>query len=236
MTSLYQFVRGIALQLNIVGLCLLMTLGLLQSVRAQEGPTPGDMADLKAQIEALSARLDTLETAQEGHEISRPPQDPSGNLTGGGPISTGDVPRSFRIPGTKISLRFGGYAKFDFIHDRGVMLAGARYFPDLIAIDGTPQAKLDGITLLTAAQTRFSLSAQAPSKLGILRVFIEMDFFATGGNTRLRHGFGQAGPILAGQTWFHPHGFVFSHPDRRDNGPKWCHFCTTFANSLDAGH
>lgn len=197
----YRFCSKLIRRLKVFGCSALLILCGTSGLIAQERTTPADIEDLKTQIEALSARLDTLETEQQGREIAPPPQDPSGNLVGGDPVSSGDVPRSFRIPGTNISLRFGGYAKFDLIHDRGVMLAGARYFPDLIAIDGTPQAKLDGITQLTAAQTRFSLSAQAPSKLGILRVFIEMDFFAAGGNTRLRHAFGQAGPLLAGQAW-----------------------------------
>ncbi|MBT3606524.1 MAG: hypothetical protein HN521_25920, partial [Candidatus Latescibacteria bacterium] len=155
---------------------------------------------LMHKIEILQARLSKIETSQAGEKIAETNPDPTGNLMDG-MVTAGDAPRSFRIPGTAISLRFGGYAKFDALYDHGVMLAGVRYFPDLIAVDGTPPARNDGVTQLSAAQTRFSLKAQAPTPIGKLSAFIEMDFFGPGNVTRLRHGIGQAGSVLAGHTW-----------------------------------
>jgi hypothetical protein len=136
------------LWLKTVGFCAIMIFGLAFDAWAQKGTVTTDIADLKAQIEALSARIDTLETEQEGYEVPPPPQDPIGNLVGGDPVSVGDA----------------------------------------------------------------------------LRVFIEMDFFGAGGTTRLRHGFGQAGSVIAGHTYMvYANGFVFPDPDRRHNGPKRRH-------------
>ncbi|MBM3265347.1 MAG: hypothetical protein FJY97_18260, partial [candidate division Zixibacteria bacterium] len=66
---------------------------------------------------------------------------------------------------------------------------------------GTPAARRANITQFSAGQSRFSLNAQAPAKIGLLRAFLEMDFYGAGSTVHLRHAFGQAGPVTAGYTW-----------------------------------
>jgi hypothetical protein len=78
-----------------------------------------------------------------------------------------------------------------------------------IPLDGTAAAQRQGATRLNARQSRFSIETRTPTKFGTLRTLIEGDFEGVGGSEltsnssafRLRHAFGELGPILAGQTW-----------------------------------
>ena len=116
-------------------------------------------------------------------------------------VRKGDFPRSFQIPGSKISLRIAGYVRFDAIYDHGALGSGVRYFPDTIGVDGTPQAADPGVTRLSAAQTRLSFEAQAPREFGRLRTYVEADFFGSGDSFHLRHAYGEVHGLLAGYTW-----------------------------------
>ena len=71
------------------------------------GPVLADeVSDLKAQIEALSQKVQNIETQK-----SQPAVIPANVVTGG------DFPRSFKLPGSNTSLKFGGYVKLDAIYD-----------------------------------------------------------------------------------------------------------------------
>ena len=70
-------------------------------------------------------------------------------------------------------------------------------------------AQRQGATRLNGRQSRLNVETRTPTGLGTLRTFIEGDFYGTGGNElssnsttfRLRHAYGELGPVLAGQTW-----------------------------------
>lgn len=125
-----------------------------------------------------------------------------------GLLVTGDFPGSFKIPGTNTSLRIGGYAKLDIIHDIGPPQGDfLRFFS--IPLDGTIAARRQGSTRIDARQSRLNIETRTPTGFGTVKTFIEGDFFGTGGDEfasnsttlRLRHAFGDLGPVLAGQTW-----------------------------------
>ena len=58
------------------------------------------------------------------------PVEPTGDLLAG-VVSKGDFPRSFRVPGTDVSLHIGGYARFDMSYDKGAL-------PDLVVAVRVP--------------------------------------------------------------------------------------------------
>ena len=180
---------------------------------------------LAARIEALEARdqelqakieeaRDLAETEQAADAVQQPPSaegnliartaavaaaapdDATGNLLEN-VVTRGDFPRSFKIPGTDVSLQVDGYVKFDFIHDDGLVLSGTRMFPDTISGAGNG----DRSTSFSAEQSRVALFAQAPSPRGRISGFVEADFFGAGRGARLRHAYGRIGALLAGQTW-----------------------------------
>ena len=125
-----------------------------------------------------------------------------------GLLSEGEFPGSFKLPGTNTSLGFYGYAKLDIIRDLNAFQGDSPSFP-AIPLDGTAAARRQGATRLQARQSRFNIETRTPTEFGTLRTLIEGDFFGTGGNAltsnsttfRLRHAYGELGPVLGGQTW-----------------------------------
>ncbi len=182
----------------------------------------------RRQLDELSKRIEGLEKAttppareagpahrdEPAHEASgniipMPPKPPAAAAPkDGGPgdllantVQKGDFPRSFLIPGSNISLRIAGYARFDAIYDDGALGSGVRYFPDSIGVKGTPGAIDSGVTRFSAGQTRINFEAQAPRDFGKLRAFVEADFFGSGDLFHLRHAYGEVGGFLAGYTY-----------------------------------
>ena len=132
------------------------------------------------------------------------------------PVITGEelidksFPNSWPLFGSDVRMRIGGYIKADFIHDFDYV--GDRYEFELgsIAVEGSPDRELGGITTFHAKQTRinFDFRSKAKWKNGKefpMQVFLELDWFFDSDafrlNTRLRHAYGVIGRLLIGRTW-----------------------------------
>jgi DcaP outer membrane protein len=106
------------------------------------------------------------------------------------------------IPGTATSFKIGGYAKMDAIVDP--KLAGN---PDQFVTSSIPVNVPSGANTssfnLHGRQTRFNVDFRRPGENVPVRIFVETDFFGSGGETafRMRHAYGQARNLLAGWTW-----------------------------------
>ncbi len=149
--------------------------------------------EIEARLDALQSEIEQLKSERE----SRPA--PANAVTGG------DFPGSFKLPGTDTSLAIGGFVRADFIgsldHD-----VGDSFFADGIPEAGTPST---GTTSFNARVSRINFDARTPTRLGEARAFLELDLFGSPGNEvisnsfnpRVRHAFGELGPVLAGQTW-----------------------------------
>jgi hypothetical protein len=106
----------------------------------------------------------------------------------------------FRLPGTQMIMKIGGYAKTDFIYDLKPAGNPDAFVPSSFPI---PQpANVDNATI-SVRPTRLSLDFRAPFlKIGDARFYIEGDFFGTNSTTpRLRHAYSQVGNLLIGQTF-----------------------------------
>ncbi|HKO07037.1 MAG TPA: DcaP family trimeric outer membrane transporter [Alphaproteobacteria bacterium] len=167
----------------------------------------GQAEELQAQIDSLQARLDRLEKQKASVETTQAA--PADAVVGG------DFPGSFKLPGSDTSLAIHGYIKADFIYDFDQFL-GDSFVSTAIAGNHTANAHQGGYFHFDARQTRFNIETRTPTDWGQLKTFLEMDFYGTnaartdyiqsgGGNTsnvlRMRHAYGQLGPVLAGQTW-----------------------------------
>ena len=154
-----------------------------------------EIDDLKKAIEALTKKVNDLESKQK--EAA-----PQNAVTGG------SFPGSFKLPGTDTSVKIGGYAKLDAIYDAKASTGDSVTFPS-IPLDRTTTASRESATRIHARQSRVNVTTVTPTGLGEFKTFIEGDFFGSGGNEvfsnsnpfRLRHAYGQLGPVLAGQTW-----------------------------------
>lgn len=131
----------------------------------------------------------------------------AGQGTGGaqpaGPkvVEEGIIPKSIKIPGTDVSLGIGGYVKVDVIQDFGPIQDAYEFKVNSIPATGSAAAAQSGRTTIHARETRLNLDLRSHGGPQPLRAFVEGDFFGDNNAFRLRHGFGEYGRLLGGQTW-----------------------------------
>ena len=138
-------------------------------------------------------------------------------------VVLGDIPGSFRLPGSETSLRLYGVAELNAVHEFKGDNSANDYstFVPYAPINGSTNRT--GQTYLHARTSRIGIEASTPTPHGPLAVKVEGDFnndprtgnsavYGTVGNIytqqatnsynfRLRHAYGQFGGLLVGQTW-----------------------------------
>jgi hypothetical protein len=133
----------------------------------------------------------------------------------------GDIPGSFRVPGSDTSVRVYGFAEMTAWRDNKAAtefdFSSATAFQPL---NGTPEANRTGNVKFAARTSRLGVEASTPTKFGALGAKVEFDFATDPGSTassqpsqifreaytnsyrpRLRHGYVSLGPWTFGQTW-----------------------------------
>jgi hypothetical protein len=138
-------------------------------------------------------------------------------------VVLGDIPGSFRLPGSETSLRLYGFVELNAVHE----FKGDNSNNDFATF--APYAPVNGSTtrnnqtFLHARTSRVGIDASTPTPYGPLAVKVEGDFnndprtgnSAVSGtigniftqqstnsyNFRLRQAYGQFGGLLVGQTW-----------------------------------
>jgi len=175
-----------------------------------------EMDDLKAQVKALKAALETVQKRQEQLERKQAAQPaaapapvyPTKAAAAIPPAHPGCMP----IPGTATCIQIGGYIKVNAATDvKGHMDGTASFVPDT-ALNGTQLARRNPDFFMDAKESRFNITTFTPTGWGDLKTFLEVDFYGAGGNTgnpwwsssydpRLRQAYFSVGPWLFGQTW-----------------------------------
>jgi hypothetical protein len=173
-------------------------------------------------IDALAARVEALEgrgtPAEPPSQTAAAPEtqgtpamavvsgpSPAGRFPDDAVVRAGSFDRALTIPGTSVSLRFGGFVQGDVVFDRGEGLPGDAF----TASAASPGMPVRSRSRVSGRNSRFNLDARAESEIGPFRVFIEGDFAGAGGSEivsngsalRLRHAFGQIGGLYVGQYW-----------------------------------
>lgn len=161
----------------------------------------GEDAALRERLDALRARLDRLEQkpAAVGPNAAAAPADA---------VTGGDIPGSFKLPGSDTSFAIHGYAKLDVIHDFDANL-GDTFAPTSLPGSHTANRHADGAMVIHARQSRLHFETRTPTGYGPLATVVEVDFFGAEGNPRsedasvmrVRHAYGSLGPLLAGQSF-----------------------------------
>ncbi len=168
--------------------------------------TPGTQATAQA-AEVLEERVQALEVQHKDAVV------------------VGDLPGSFRVPGTDVSIRLYGFVELNYVHDFGGDNSDIDYstFAPYIPLNNTPERERTNRDYLTGRTSRIGIDAGTPTKYGVLGVKFEGDFNnepRTGNAAlngapanvitqqqtnsygfRVRHLFGQFGGLLVGQTW-----------------------------------
>ena len=167
--------------------------------------------ELKTQVEQLLQRIEKLETEQATQAET------SSNEKA---VVAGDIPGSFKLPGTNTSISVSGYVKGDFIYDSNSDL-GDSFIASSIPADGTSAADKNGHTRFHARQSRLRVKTLTDTGNGnSISTHLEGDFFGGGGNQsfsnstsfRLRHAYADYktgnGTWTIGQTWSNFMDFV----------------------------
>lgn len=156
------------------------------------------------QIEALQRQLDELKQQQQETTQKVEQQE---QVAPAQAVTAGDIPGSFKLPGTDTSVAIHGYVKADFFDDIDGQLGDSVFFSTL-PFKNTP-ADNNGGFRGHAKQSRVNITTSTPTDWGTVKTVIEGDFFGGGANEtasnssgfRLRHAYGEIGPLLIGQTW-----------------------------------
>jgi hypothetical protein len=177
-----------------------------------------EVADLKSAIEKMSAEMEALKQRQAQLE-ARPapapaPAAPVGNGTAyvadpHGVIREGDIPGSFKFPGTNTSVRVGGYIDLTATKEFGVNMGGTFILPAQIPLPGSPTAHRDGEFYLTARRSRLDITTMTPTSIGNVGTVLQGDFYGAGGTEsvtnsygfRLRLAYATIGNWTIGQDW-----------------------------------
>ena len=155
---------------------------------------------------------DTVAAAeiQRGMQGSVNPLQENKNYLTGADLLDESFPGSWAIPGTGVRMAIRGYAKLDLIQDFDYVGDRFEFYVPTIAVDGTPEASLDGRNTMHAKETRigfdFRKTVTRPNGDQYpLQAFLEWDFFDDRETfrlqPRLRHAYGVVGRFLAGQSW-----------------------------------
>jgi DcaP outer membrane protein len=212
----------------------LAALGWLISASAVAQTTDQRMQQLEQQMRELMQKLEQLKAEQARSKAA-----PTAPATPAAPDSAlsdlknqveanqkesvvgGDIPGSFRVPGSETSIKVYGFAELTAWRDNKAAtqfdFSSATAFQPL---DGSPDAKRTGNLKLGARTSRLGIEASTPTKFGALGAKVEFDFATDPGNTldsaaaqasreaytnsyrpRLRHGYVTLGPWTFGQTW-----------------------------------
>lgn len=185
-----------------------------------------DFTALREEISKLRAEVEKLKgTQQETSNAALSDRVDQVELRTKDAVVAGDIPGSFRLPGSDTSLHLYGFAELHLVHEMKGDNSDQDYstFLPYAPLNNTPAGNRTGRTYLTGRTTRFGVEASTPSKYGPIGIKVEGDFnndprtgnsavYGSAANIltqqstnsydfRLRHAYGQFGGLLIGQTW-----------------------------------
>ena len=203
--------------------------------------------DLKKELEAAKQAIRVLESRLQAVEAAQAKPAPAATTVAAAP-----APAAAEKEKPKGSFEVYGFAQTDAIQDFKRVDPS---WTDTLRPSKIPTQKgqfgEDGGTFFSVKQTRFGVKSEYPTTCGLFKTKFEIDFFGVGGDAgqttiRLRHAYGELGPVLAGQTnslfmdidvfpntidYWGPNGMVFF----RNVQARWTPFSgdTNFAVALE---
>jgi hypothetical protein len=113
-------------------------------------------------------------------------------------VSVPDGKGWWKIPKTKGVFKIGGYVKLDFNYDLNLIDQPDFFDVSKVRTDGTKGTK----ATINIKETRLFTDFRYPTKKGIIRAYVEGDFYGTGGAFRIRLGYIDIfDKLRAGQYW-----------------------------------
>lgn len=166
------------------------------------GAQAADLQSLEKQLQILQKEIAELKAAAATKKEVADLNDQV-VLQGKESVVAGDIPNSFRMPGSDTSLRIYGYVEANAIHDNKGTAQGD--FGTVMASQPLNSSNpREGGETFNAGNTRFGFETSTPTAHGPLHTVIEGHFYNSGNgasNFRLRHAYGEYAGFLVGQTW-----------------------------------
>lgn len=160
---------------------------------------------LREQLKQLQDRISQIE-----QERNRPQPAPATAAA----VTAGDIPGSFKLPGTNTSVSIGGTVKAVAIQSSRSPLAYSSA-DEALLVPTIPLSNVAETGLRKdhwkahAKESRLFIRTSTPTRYGPMTTVLEGDFFGPGGSElstnghgfRLRHAWGTIGNFGAGQFW-----------------------------------
>jgi len=191
-------------------ICMMVTSAFMPFAASAEDPSvpTDDIVTLKSRVLLLTDRIEKLE-AEKAKQQAQPAAAPPAAVT------KGDIPRSFKVPGTNTSIVIGGYIKGQAVYSsRGPLGnpggADELLLPPTIPLSNAPATAVrKNYWKESAKESRFTFRSSTPSIFGTITTLIDVDFYGTPGSEattnsnglRVRHAWGTIGNLGFGQFW-----------------------------------
>lgn len=170
-----------------------------------------DSGDLKQAIEKMTREIEALKARQLALE-NKPVATAVVPATADGArvVTEGALPGSFKLPGTNVSIKIGGYVDLTMKKETGPSFGGGSFlFAPLMTLPGSATENRHGQLYVTGKRTTANLTVLVPTPLGDLKSYLEGDFYGAGGNEvgtnsaafRLRLAHATLGPLRVGQDF-----------------------------------
>jgi hypothetical protein len=208
------------------GLTISMALMFAALALPAQAQTAKDFEEMRAELKRLREEVETLKKAkQEAAPAALADRIEAVEIRAKDAVVAGDIPNSFRLPGSETSVRVYGFAELNMVHEFKGDNSDNDYstFLPYAPLRGSAEAERTGRNYLTARTSRLGVEASTPTQYGPLGVKVEGDFnneprtgnaavYGSIGNIytqqatnsynfRLRQAYGQFGGLLVGQTW-----------------------------------
>ncbi|MFT3760215.1 DcaP family trimeric outer membrane transporter [Thauera sp.] len=185
-----------------------LSASLLSTAMATTVHASDEIAELRALVQDLQAQINALKAPLQTAAEPAP-------ATATRYVEAGDLPGSFKLPGSDISIKLYGHVRFDSTYDikgRQSNINSTGWANSLFVqpLDRSAAGRRHGQTYATARGSRFGFMASMPTgtDAGPLLAKLEGDFDGRndlGGETqtsvRLREAYVKLGGLLVGQSW-----------------------------------
>jgi len=174
-------------------------------------PASGDeLSDLKQQLKTLMAKVEALEEKRDTKQTEKTEIIPVEDA-----VMVGQVPGTWKIPGTETSLGISGFVRAHMIYDIGPRPSSAG--GDVASIhrallEDDPEYDIRGDVRLAGRDARFNIETYTPTNLGLMHIFMQTDFKGDPDNkasrattnrtaANVRHAYAELGNWLFGMTY-----------------------------------
>lgn len=184
----------------------------IASLRKENAKLQKDLASLMSRLDKIEAKAtasaEKADAAVAASEKATTASEKVVTVTDDG---------AFKIPGTGTTIKVGGYAKLDFLHDfssrptsaGGSTSADAADFAAIPTSQDSVLGSRKNANRIDARETRLKVLTSTPTSYGPVNTVVEMDFFGGNGNAlltnsyapRLRKAYGQFAGFTLGQDW-----------------------------------